>query len=113
MQTPPEQTLLQADTSPTPADGYCSGLYTSYWNVFSFLKFTQWATLWNGSSPLQEILFKMLFLRHFEHSKQYFEWHFIIKYICPISVTRIKCGVRSTLSWKIGNISGSTEFFGL
>ena len=34
-------------------------------------------------------------------------------YICPISVTRVKCGIRSTLCPKIGNISGSTELFGL
>ena len=34
-------------------------------------------------------------------------------YICPISVTRVKCGIRSTLCWKIGNISGSTDIFGL
>ena len=35
------------------------------------------------------------------------------KYICLTSVTRVKCGVCSTLCWKIGNISGSTELFGL
>ena len=35
----------------------------------------------------------------------------IKKYICPISVTRVKCDIRSTLCWKIGNISGSTDFF--
>ena len=35
------------------------------------------------------------------------------KDICPTSVTRVKCGVCSTLCWKIGNISGSTELFGL
>ena len=29
-------------------------------------------------------------------------------YICLTSVTRVKCGVRSTLCWKVGNISGST-----
>ena len=33
--------------------------------------------------------------------------------ICLTSVTRVKCGVRSTLCYKIGNISGSTELFGL
>ena len=37
----------------------------------------------------------------------------VMEYICPISVTRVKCGIRSTLCWKIGNISGSTELFGL
>ena len=31
--------------------------------------------------------------------------------ICLTSVTRVKCGVRSTLCWKTGNISGSTELF--
>ena len=31
--------------------------------------------------------------------------------ICLTSVTRAKCGTRSTLCWKIRNISGSTEFF--
>ena len=35
------------------------------------------------------------------------------KHICLTSVTRVKCGVRSTLCWKIGIISGSTELFGL
>ena len=28
-------------------------------------------------------------------------------------ITHTKCSVRSTLCWKIENISGSTEFFGL
>ena len=28
--------------------------------------------------------------------------------ICLTSLTRAKCGVRSTLCWKVGNISGST-----
>ena len=36
-----------------------------------------------------------------------------MEYICLTSVTRVKCGIRSTLCWKIGNISGSTELFGL
>ena len=35
------------------------------------------------------------------------------KCICTISVNCVKCGIRSTLCWKIGNISGSTELFGL
>ena len=35
------------------------------------------------------------------------------KYICLTSVTRAKCGIRSTLCWKIPNISGSTELFAL
>ena len=35
------------------------------------------------------------------------------KSICLTSLTRAKCGVRSTLCWKVGNISGSTELFGL
>ena len=30
------------------------------------------------------------------------------KYICLTSVTRVKCGIRSTLCWKVGNNSGST-----
>ena len=29
------------------------------------------------------------------------------------SLTRAKCGTRSTLCWKVGNISGSTELFAL
>ena len=36
-----------------------------------------------------------------------------IRHICLTSVTRVKCGVCSTLCWKIGNVSGSTELFGL
>ena len=35
------------------------------------------------------------------------------KYICLTSLTRAKCGTRSTLCWKVGNISGSTELFAL
>ena len=35
------------------------------------------------------------------------------EHICLTSVTRAKCGIRSTLCWKIGNISGSTELFTL
>ena len=34
-------------------------------------------------------------------------------YICLTSLTRAKCGTRSTLCWKVGNISGSTELFAL
>ena len=34
-------------------------------------------------------------------------------YICLTSVMHVKCGVRSTLCWKIANISGSTKLFGL
>ena len=34
-------------------------------------------------------------------------------YICLTSVTRVKCGVCSTLCWKIANISRSTDIFGL
>ena len=29
-------------------------------------------------------------------------------YICLTSVMRVKCGIRSTLCWKVGNISGPT-----
>ena len=36
-----------------------------------------------------------------------------LNYICTISVTCVKCGVHSTLCWKIANISHSTELFGL
>ena len=34
-------------------------------------------------------------------------------YICLTSLTHAKCGTRSTLCWKVGNISGSTELFAL
>ena len=33
--------------------------------------------------------------------------------ICLTSLTCAKCGVRSTLCWKIPNISGSIELFAL
>ena len=33
--------------------------------------------------------------------------------VCLTSLTRAKCGTRSTLCWKVGNISGSTELFAL
>ena len=35
------------------------------------------------------------------------------KNICLTSLTRAKCGVRSTLCWKNPNISGSIELFAL
>ena len=35
------------------------------------------------------------------------------EYICLTSLTHAKCGTRSTLCWKVGNISGSTELFAL
>ena len=37
----------------------------------------------------------------------------ILEHICLTSLTRAKCGVRSTLCWKIPNISGSIELFAL
>ena len=36
-----------------------------------------------------------------------------VNYICLTSLTRAKCGTRSTLCWKILNISDSTELFAL
>ena len=36
-----------------------------------------------------------------------------VQNICLTSLTRAKCGTRSTLCWKVGNISGSTELFAL
>ena len=35
------------------------------------------------------------------------------KSICLTSLTRAKCGIPSTLCWKIDNISGSIELFAL
>ena len=35
------------------------------------------------------------------------------KFICLTSLTRSKCGIPSTLCWKIPNISGSIELFAL
>ena len=35
------------------------------------------------------------------------------KLICLTSLTHAKCGTRSTLCWKVGNISGSIELFAL
>ena len=37
----------------------------------------------------------------------------ILELICLTSLMRAKCGVRSTLCWKIPNISGSIELFAL
>ena len=34
-------------------------------------------------------------------------------FICLTSLTRAKCGIPSTLCWKIPNISGSIELFAL
>ena len=41
-----------------------------------------------------------------------FETKSKITMICLTSLTRAKCGVPSTLCWKIGKISTSTELFG-
>ena len=38
---------------------------------------------------------------------------YLINYICLTSLTHAKCGTRSTLCWKILNISDSTELFAL
>ena len=40
-------------------------------------------------------------------------YRFETERICLTSLTRAKCGTRSTLCWKVGNISGSTELFAL
>ena len=40
------------------------------------------------------------------------QWLYLI-YICLTSLTRAKCGTRSTLCWTIRNISGSIELFAL
>ena len=37
----------------------------------------------------------------------------VLHYICLTSLTRAKCGIPSTLCWKIPNISGSIELFAL
>ena len=36
-----------------------------------------------------------------------------VECICLTLLTRAKCGTHSTLCWKDGNISGSTELFAL
>ena len=36
----------------------------------------------------------------------------VVSFICLTSLTHAKCGTRSTLCWKILNISTSTELFG-
>ena len=41
------------------------------------------------------------------------KWEQVAKDICLTSLTRAKCGIRSTLCWKILNISGSIELFAL
>ena len=37
----------------------------------------------------------------------------VVTIICLTSLTRAKCGIRSTLCWTIRNISGSIELFAL
>ena len=70
----------------------------------------------------QEI--SQFFYRIFSHkftSKFFLKNHaiFFLKFFilvankCLTSLTRAKCGTRSTLCWKVGNISGSTELFAL
>ena len=39
--------------------------------------------------------------------------YFYMKYIRLTSLTRAKCGIPSTLCWKIPNISGSIQLFAL
>ena len=63
-----------------------SGQYTSYWNTFLFLIFS-----------LHGVKFAAFCCIGYD----------------SFSVTCVKCGIRSTLCWKISNISGSIELFGL
>ena len=56
--------------------------------------------------------------RHFsvivsENRVDIYIYVYIYIYICLTSLTRAKCGVRSTLCWKIPNISASIELFAL
>ena len=63
--------------------------------------------------PLMYSVFYRTLLVHYftEHFCRYYNGFWL--YICLTSDMRVKCGVRSTLCWKIVNISGSTELFGL
>ena len=56
----------------------------------------------------------MLYMIHTWHVSGIHNHHtYTNNTICTISATCAKCGVRSTFCWKIANISGSTELFGL
>ena len=46
--------------------------------------------------------------KYTEYTKTYTKIRKEKPYICLTSVTRAKCGIRSTLCWKVGNISGPT-----
>ena len=50
---------------------------------------------------------------HYQASSPGIITHKIIFLICLTSLTRAKCGIPSTLCWKIPNISGSIELFAL
>ena len=52
-------------------------------------------------------------LKFLEESLSTLNFKSVIKYICLTSLTRAKYGVRSTLCWKIPNISGSIQLFAL
>ena len=68
-----------------------SGRYAIYWNAFLLQKYICWYC--------------------FFYCLLYFMSN--VEFTCLTSLTRAKCGTRSTLCWKVGNISGSTELFAL
>ena len=66
--------------------------------------------LWNCSQ--KQHLCSVYFLIRFPYICFICIHHYLkcesIKYKCLTSLTCVKCGVRSTLCWKVGNISGPT-----
>ena len=53
-----------------------------------------------------------MLIREVKNKELPFHSNYTLHYICLTSLTRAKCGVPSTLCWKIGKISISTELFG-
>ena len=59
-------------------------------------------SVWQGASVVDAPLYQTMMVENLYSMSQ------VLEEICLTSVTCAKCGIRSTLCWKVGNISGPT-----
>ena len=102
-------------------NGNCSWRYASYWNaLFDFLS-VNFIVLTKTSLVFSKFRWESIFRWSlFSFGENILALHcqnFCVRHlcycICLTSLTCAKCGTRSTLCWKILNISDSTELFAL
>ena len=85
-------------------------------NCFQVLKeFLQQAPILRYPDPPSQLhaLHRCIKIRICRHTDTTQQQHRPPHHICLTSLTCAKCGTRSALCWKVGNISGSTELFAL